>query len=152
MWCLLTEFPPMQYCLFVRRANCPCCSRIMCYRRMVHFISMTSFRIQWTTHCCCMSYYRLTLSMYYMYVLHCRFLKNELNTSRSSEYPGGIIGCEYKRAPLVVTLGQHYHVGAFFCGTVHLLMAITKLRSHVFGPGYWRLRRQSIHRPVDILQ
>ena len=38
---------------------------------------------------------------------------------------------------MVVTLGQQYHVGVFFCGTVHLLMAITKLRSDAFGPGYW---------------
>ena len=37
---------------------------------------------------------------------------------------------------MVVTLGQQYHVGAFFCGTVHLLMAITKIRSDAFGPGY----------------
>ena len=44
---------------------------------------------------------------------------------------------------MVVTLGQQYHVGAFFCGTVHLLMTITKLRSDAFGPGYWQLRRQS---------
>ena len=52
---------------------------------------------------------------------------------------------------MVVTLGQQYHVGAFFCGAVHFLMATTKLRSDAFGPGYWRLRRQSIHLPVDIL-
>ena len=38
---------------------------------------------------------------------------------------------------VVTLLGQQYHVGAFFCGTVHLLMAITKLRSDAFGPGYW---------------
>ena len=44
---------------------------------------------------------------------------------------------------MVVTLGQQYHVGAFFCGTVHLVMAITKLRSDAIGPGYWQLRRQS---------
>ena len=50
---------------------------------------------------------------------------------------------------MVVTLGQQYHVGAFFCGTVHLLiMAIIKLRGDAFGPGYWRLRRQSMHFPV----
>ena len=36
---------------------------------------------------------------------------------------------------MVVTLGQQYHVGAFFCGTVHLLMDITKLRSDAFGLG-----------------
>ena len=50
-----------------------------------------------------------------------------------SEHPGGIIGCEDKRAQMVVTLGQQYHVGAFFCGTVHLLMAITKLRRDAFS-------------------
>ena len=50
--------------------------------------------------------------------------------------PVEIIGCEDKRAPMVVTLGQQYHVGAFFCGTFHLLMAITKLCSDAFGPGY----------------
>ena len=33
---------------------------------------------------------------------------------------------------MVVTLGQQYYVGAFFFGTVHLLMAITKLRSDAF--------------------
>ena len=49
---------------------------------------------------------------------------------------------------MVITQGQQYHVGAFFCGTVHLLMAITKLRSDAFGPGYWRFRRQSMHIPV----
>ena len=49
---------------------------------------------------------------------------------------------------MVVTLGQQYHVGAFFCGPVHLLMVITKLRSDAFGPGYWRLRRHSMHLPV----
>ena len=56
---------------------------------------------------------------------------------------------------MVVTLGQqYYYVGAFFCGTVHLLMAITKLRSDAFAPGYWRLRRQSMHLPcltVEVL-
>ena len=52
-----------------------------------------------------------------------RFCTKKLNISRSSEHPGGVIGCEDKRAPMVVTLGQQYHVGAFFCGTVHLLMA-----------------------------
>ena len=50
----------------------------------------------------------------------------KLNTSRPSEHPGGIIRCQDKRAPMVVTLGQHHHGGAFFCGTVHLLMVITK--------------------------
>ena len=49
---------------------------------------------------------------------------------------------------MVVILGQKYHVGAFFCGTAHLLMVITKLRSDAFGPGYWRLRRQSMHLPI----
>ena len=54
------------------------------------------------------------------------FQKKKLNTSRPSERPDGIIGCQDKRAPIVVTLGHQYHGGAFFCGTVHLLMTITK--------------------------
>ena len=29
-------------------------------------------------------------------------------------HPGEIIGCKYKRAPMVVSLGQQYHVGACF--------------------------------------
>ena len=60
-----------------------------------------------------------------------------MNTSRPSEHTGGIINCEDKRAPIVVTLGQQYHVGAFFCGTVHLLMAITKLRSDAFATHFF---------------
>ena len=39
---------------------------------------------------------------------------------------------------LIVTLGHQYHVGDVFCGTVHLLMNITKLRSDV-GPGCHQL-------------
>ena len=40
--------------------------------------------------------------------------KKNLTTSRPSEHPGGIIGCKDKRALMVVTLGQQYHVGACF--------------------------------------
>ena len=47
---------------------------------------------------------------------------------------GGIIGYKYKRAPIVVKLGQQYQVGDIFCGTVHLLITITKLRSDATGP------------------
>ena len=32
----------------------------------------------------------------------------------SGQYNGGIIGCKDERAPMVVTLGQQYHVGACF--------------------------------------
>ena len=50
---------------------------------------------------------------------NCRFLKKNLNTSsRPPEHPGGIIciGYKDKRAPmkLRVTLGQQYHVEAYF--------------------------------------
>ena len=42
------------------------------------------------------------------------FLIKNLDTSRPSEHPGGIIGCKDKRAPVIVTSGQQYHVGACF--------------------------------------
>ena len=38
---VLTCGIPPHTVLFVRRANCLCCSRITCYRRIVQFISMT---------------------------------------------------------------------------------------------------------------
>ena len=37
---VLTYGIPPHTVLLVRRANCPCCSRIACYRRIVQFISM----------------------------------------------------------------------------------------------------------------
>ena len=55
-------------------------------------------------------------------------------SSRLLEHPGGIIGCQDKRAPmvLIVKLGQQSSRGMFFCGTVHFLMTTTKLRSDAF--------------------
>ena len=47
-------------------------------------------------------------------VLYCKFSKKKSEHIRPSEHPDGIIGCKDKRAPMVVTLGQQYHVGACF--------------------------------------
>ena len=46
--------------------------------------------------------------------LYCRLLKKNLNASRPSEHPGGIIGCKDNRAPIEVTLCQQYNAGACF--------------------------------------
>ena len=53
--------------LLVRRANCPCCSRITCLRTGELCNSFLWLRrLQKTTYCCCISYYRLTLLLYYL--------------------------------------------------------------------------------------
>ena len=52
---------------------------------------------------------------------------------------GGIIDCKDKKFPMVITLGQQYHVGDVFSGTAYLLIIITDLRSDAFGPGCHQL-------------
>ena len=49
---------------------------------------------------------------------------------------------------MVVILGQQYHVGAFFCGTIYLLMVITSSAVTPSVQANWRLRRQSMHLPI----
>ena len=67
-------------------------------------------------------------------VLYCRFLKKNLNPPGCSGLDV-IIGCKDKRAPMVVTLGQQYHVMSGHVFPWHNSMTITKLRSDAIGPG-----------------
>ena len=129
-----TGFPLIQYNLYVRRANCPCCSGVtyvLAYGRNEHLID----------HSPLLHFVLLTAAAAVL-LLYCRFLKKKTDLSRPSEHPGGITGCKEKRAPmvLIVTLGQQCSImsGHVFCGTVHLLMTITKLRSDA-GPGCHQL-------------
>ena len=82
------------------------------------------------------------------------FLTEHLNTSRPSEHPGGLMGCKDKRAPMVATLGQQYHVGT--CFSVVQFIFLRPSQSSAVTPSVqdtinWRLRRQSVHLSVEIL-
>ena len=88
--------------VILRRANCPCCSRITyaCVQENCTVVQDHSLLLRFV----------LLTDAVAVHVLYCRFLKekNEHASSRPLEHPGGIICCKDKRAPmvLIVTLGQ----------------------------------------------
>ena len=87
--------------MILRRANCPCCSRIMhaCVQENCIIVQDHSLPLHFV----------LLTDAVAVHVLYCRFLKFFFNiSSRPLEHLSGIIGCKDKRAPmvLIVTLGQ----------------------------------------------
>ena len=89
--------------VILRRANCPCCSRIT-----YACVQENCTNVQ--DHSLLLRFVLLTDAVAVHDVLYCRFSKekNEHASSRALEHPDGIIGCKDKRAPkvLIVSLGQ----------------------------------------------
>ena len=95
--------PPHTVLLLYVGANypCCCCSRIT-YLRTGELCTpcLWLLRLQYNRPLTAAAF--RTTDAAAVLALYCRFLKKNLNASRPSEHPSGIIGCEDKRAPMVV--------------------------------------------------